>query len=94
MCKQGDVMTQSVQAARYQIKIAGRLGSCWAGRFEGLTMELDEGGDTLLSGTVLTGTVIDQAALHGLLRIVRDSGMTLVSVMRLETGEQDALDTN
>ena len=89
MCKQGDVMTQSVQAARYQIKIAGRLGSCWAGRFEGLTMELDEGGDTLLSGTV-----IDQAALHGLLRIVRDSGMTLVSVMRLETGETDAPDTN
>ncbi|MFN2278345.1 MAG: hypothetical protein ACK2UR_12085 [Candidatus Promineifilaceae bacterium] len=89
MCREGDEMTQTGQGARYQIKIAGRLASCWARRFEGLSMEQDEGGDTLLSGTV-----IDQAALHGLLRIVRDSGMTLLSVVRLETGEADAPDNN
>ena len=89
MCGQSDEITPPGQAACYEIKIAGRLRSCWARRFEELSMELDEGGNTLLSGTV-----IDQAALHGLLKIVRDSGMTLVSVMRLETGETDAPDTN
>lgn len=89
MCRQADEMTSRGEGARYEIRIAGRLGSCWARRFEGLSMELDEGGDTLLSGTV-----IDQAALHGLLRIVRDSGMTLVSVTRLETGKPDAPDNN
>ena len=89
MCGQSDEITPPGQAACYEIKIAGRLRSCWAGRFEGLSMELDEGGNTLLSGTV-----IDQAALHGLLKIVRDSGMTLVSVVRIETGEADTPDNN
>jgi hypothetical protein len=59
----------------YQIRLKGQLGSEWADWFEGLTVTLDEDGDTLL-----TGPVIDQAALHGLLKKVRDLGMPLISV--------------
>jgi hypothetical protein len=61
----------------YQIRITGRLDARWARWFEGLTVSHD-GGDTLL-----TGRVIDQAALHGLLRRVRDLGLPLVSVTPL-----------
>ena len=59
----------------YQIRIKGHLGREWTDWFEGLTITLEEGGHTLL-----TGPVVDQAALHGLLKKVRDLGMPLVSV--------------
>src|SRR5512141_3066839 len=71
---------RSGQPKTYQIRIAGRLGSRWADWFEGLTITLD-GGDTLI-----TGPVVDQAALHGLLKRVRDLGMPLVSVSPVESG--------
>ena len=61
--------------AFYEIRLKGQLDSQWAMWFEGLTITLDENGDTLLSGSVA-----DQAALHGLLRKVRELGMPLVSV--------------
>ena len=67
------------QSMVYQIRIKGHLGSQWTGWFEGLTITLEEDGDT-----VLTGTVIDQAALHGLLKKVRDLGMPLLSVNSME----------
>jgi hypothetical protein len=63
----------------YQIRIKGHLGPQWIDWFGGLTIRLEEGGDTLL-----TGPVVDQAALHGLLRIVRDLGVPLISVMRVK----------
>src|SRR5687767_14932275 len=59
----------------YQIRIKGHLGSQWTEWFDGLTITLEENGDTLL-----TGPVIDQAALYGLLKKVRDLGMPLLSV--------------
>jgi hypothetical protein len=72
----------SSQAVIYQIRIKGHLG--WEGTawFDGLTITLEEDGNTLL-----TGPVIDQAALHGLLKKVRDLGMPLVSVNRLQLEE-------
>jgi hypothetical protein len=60
---------------RYEIRLKGHLDDRWAAWFGGLTITLEEDGDTLLSGTV-----VDQAALHGLLKKVRDLGMPLLSV--------------
>jgi hypothetical protein len=65
----------------YQIRIKGHLGGEWSDWFEGLTITLDDNGETLL-----TGPVVDQAALHGLLRKVRDLGMPLLSVNRVKLG--------
>ncbi|MCU0487245.1 MAG: hypothetical protein MUC85_14165 [Anaerolineales bacterium] len=62
----------------YQIRIKGHLDSQWTDWFEGLSITLEENGDTLLSGPV-----VDQAALHGLLKKVRDLGMSLVSVVQV-----------
>ena len=73
------------QPVLYQIRIKGHLGSQWTDWFEGLTITLEEDGDTLI-----TGPVIDQAALHGLLKKVRDLGMPLVSVSPVEPGQADA----
>jgi len=66
----------------YQIRIRGRLGAVWTDWFAGLTITLAEDGDTLL-----TGPVVDQAALHGLLKKIRDLGMPLVSVNRVQGHE-------
>jgi hypothetical protein len=66
----------------YQIRIRGHLGSQWTDWFEDLTITLEEDGDTLL-----TGPVVDQSALHGLLKKVRDLGMPLVSVNRVQSNE-------
>jgi hypothetical protein len=63
------------QPMDYQIKIKGHLSYQWTDWFEGLTITLEEDGNTLL-----TGTVIDQAALHGLLKKVRDLGTPLLSI--------------
>jgi hypothetical protein len=71
----------------YQIRIKGHLGSQWSDWFEGLTITLEENGETLLSGPV-----VDQAALHGLLKRVRDLGMPLLAVNRVEPGQADAGD--
>ena len=67
--------------AVYQIRIEGHLGPGWTSWFEGMSIALQDNGDTLL-----TGSVVDQAALHGLLKKVRDLGLPLVSVNRLEPG--------
>ncbi len=62
----------------YEIRIRGHLGCQWTDWFEGFTITLEDNGDTLL-----TGPVLDQAALHGLLRKVRDLGTPLLAVIRI-----------
>jgi len=66
----------------YEIRIKGLMGSQWTDWFEGLTITLEEDGDTLL-----TGPVTDQAALYGLLKKVRNLGMPLVSVIQVQFNE-------
>ena len=73
----------------YQIRIKGQLSRQWTDWFEGLTLTLEDNGEMLL-----TGPVIDQAALHGVLRKVRDLGMPLLSVLRVTPGQADASDVN
>jgi hypothetical protein len=67
-------------SARYEIRIKGHLDARWTDRFEGLRFTHESDGTTILSGPV-----VDQAALHGLLRKVRDLGMTLLSVAQIES---------
>jgi hypothetical protein len=69
----------------YEIRIQGHLGDRWAASFGGLTFTLEENGVTSI-----VGPVRDQAALHGLLRKVRDLGMPLISVIRVRSGQTDA----
>jgi hypothetical protein len=71
---------QNEKAVTYQIRIEGQIGQQWTDWFEGLTITQEEDGTT-----VLTGPVVDQSALHGLLKKVRDLGAPLVSVNRMET---------
>jgi hypothetical protein len=71
----------------YQIRIKGHLGPQWTDWFGGLTITLEDNGETLL-----TGPVVDQAALHGVLRKVRDLGLPLLSVIRLKPGYADTSD--
>ena len=75
------------QPVAYQIRIRGHLGPQWADWFDGLTITLEDNGDTLL-----TGPVIDQAALHGLLKKVRDLGLPLVSVCPVKPVQADQSD--
>lgn len=77
----------TTQAPIYQIRIEGHLGEHWTDVFNGLDITLTDDGDTLLHGPV-----VDQAALYGLLRHIRDSGMTLISVQRVQSGKPSQLD--
>jgi hypothetical protein len=72
------IMNDIDQAGRYEIHIRGHLNQHWAERFSGMAIVHTEDGTTLL-----VGTVTDQAALHGLLRTIRDSGLELLSVNRV-----------
>ncbi len=80
--------TDASQPTVYQIRLKGHLGGEWANWFAGMTIALEATGNTLL-----TGPVADQAALHGLLKRVRDLGLPLVSVNPVEPGASGALGT-
>jgi hypothetical protein len=74
------------ESGLYEIRLKGHLDGRWSDWFEGLTITREDNGDTLL-----TGPVIDQAALHGLLKKVRDLGIPLISVSPLEAGPSTTL---
>ena len=86
MSNKANVPPDPDQPMVYQIRITGHLGRMWTDWFAGLAITLEDNGDTLL-----TGPLVDQAALHGLLKKVRDLGMPLVSVTRVRLGETDAM---
>lgn len=73
----------------FQIKIKGHLGQQWAGRFDGLTITLEEDGNTVLSGPI-----VDQSALHGILKKIRDLGMPLLSVNTIDSDQASKADTD
>lgn len=72
----------------YQIRLKGHLGHHWTDWFDGLTITLEDNGETLL-----TGPVADQAALHGVLKKVRDLGMPLLLVVGVKPDQADASET-
>ena len=97
MCMQGEQQSNETsndhqleadpnQPIVYQIRVKSYLGSDWTNWFEGFTITLEKNGQTLL-----TGPVIDQAALHGLLKKIRDLGMLLISVNYLEPAASTTL---
>jgi hypothetical protein len=63
----------------YEIRIKGHLAPCWSETFDGMQLALTSDGETILSGTVT-----DQAALHGLLARIRDLNLILISVIRVK----------
>jgi len=73
----------------YQIRVKGHLGPQWTDWFGGMTNTLEDNGDTLL-----TGPVVDQAALHGLLKRVRDLGVPLISAIRVKPSSRQMRPTS
>jgi hypothetical protein len=76
--------TPTSNAQYYEIRLKGHLEARWVKWFNGLTIRLEDNGDTLL-----TGPVVDQAALHGLLKRVRDLGLPLLSVNPVEPDAEE-----
>jgi hypothetical protein len=72
------------EAGRYEIRLTGHLDPRWAAWFDGLTVTHDADGTTVISGPI-----VDQAALHGVLQRVRDLGLPLVSVIRIEPDQPE-----
>jgi hypothetical protein len=84
MSKNRNLKTASDLSLVYQIRIEGHLGSQWTDWFGGMTITPEANGIT-----VLTGILIDQSALHGLLKKLRDLGVPLLSINRIESLQTD-----
>jgi hypothetical protein len=80
--------TPNSNAKFYEIRLKGHLDARWVKWFDGLAITLDENGNTLLSGPVA-----DQAALHGLLKKVRDLGLPLLSINFIEPNSKEGCET-
>ena len=70
------------ESGRYEIRLTGHLDAHWTAWFDGLTVDYENDGTTVISGQI-----VDQAALHGLLQKVRDLGLPLVSVRKVDTDQ-------
>ena len=77
------------EPGRYEIRLKGHLDDKWADWFDGLTITRADNGETLLRGSV-----VDQAALHGVLRKVRDLGLPLIAVMQVDPQQGKGPDGN
>jgi hypothetical protein len=89
MINKPDTKLDPEQPSIYQIRIKGQLDRQWTDWFGGLIITLDGDGNTLL-----TGPVVDQSALFGLIKKIRDLGMPLLSVNPLESGQMDMFNRN
>jgi hypothetical protein len=87
MSNENNSESEKAQPVVYKIRIKGHLGREWTDWFEGLTITALDNGETLL-----TGPVVDQAALYGVLKKVRDVGMPLISVICVTPGQAEASD--
>jgi hypothetical protein len=70
----------SHEVGRYEIRLKGHLAAHWTVRFDGLSLNRESDGTTIIAGPV-----VDQAAPHGLLQKVRDTGLPLISVTQVNT---------
>ena len=77
------IKKNNLEATTYQIRIKGHLPGMWSEWFDGFAIE-----NTVQGETQMTGEVIDQTALHSLLQRIRDMGITLIEVKRLEKEEE------
>ncbi len=66
---------------RYEIRVKGKLGTMWSNWFDDFEIDVED------DKTILSGQVVDQAALHGLLCKIRDIGLTLLSIQRVADSE-------
>ena len=82
MSETHDLTEYHHRSGLYEIRIKGHLEARWVNQFGDMTITLEEDGNT-----VLTGQVVDQAALYGLLKKVRDLGMPLVSINRVQINQ-------
>jgi hypothetical protein len=87
-CRSTRVDGDRDEAGRYEVRLKGHLDGRWVAWFDGLSLSLE--GDGM---TVIRGPVADQAALHGLLQKVRDIGLPLVSVIRIEPDQSTSTAT-
>jgi hypothetical protein len=89
MSNKSNLKSDPSQPNIYEFRVKGHLGCQWTEWFGDLTITMEEDGVTSL-----TGPVVDQAAMYGLLKKMRDLGMPLLSVNRVESGQADASDVN
>jgi len=89
MSNELDPKPAASQPMIYQIRLKGHLGRQWMNWFDELTVTLEEDGNTLLSGPV-----VDQSALHGILKKIRDLGMPLLSVNVVDSNQGTQADTD
>ena len=79
----------SPDAESYEIRLSGQLDAHWAAWFDGMTVRAEGDGTTVISGSIA-----DQAALHGILQRVRDLGLPLISVERIHSGAPTSIPTD